>query len=671
MNGKNYLTLAAAGLLLAGCSADNYTVDVKEEVKSDAIGFNFNLPNTTRAGGTVVGSDAAEALESQFVVYGTKHVTGAETAKDDNDQAVFTNYVVEYESNTAGKTESNTANWEYVGKTPYKSGKVSPSILPDDATTTPAQTIKYWDYSAKEGYTFTAFAGKDQLGDASSTEGNKIKVTKITGEGVTDEGATVYGKGYTVEVNKDADLSEVYYSDRVFIPKNNYGKPVVLTFRNLGTRVRVGFYETVPGYSVKIDNFYYDTDASSAVTTFKAMEDQSTDAFKAALWNIDKGGDATTNKNTLTVTYYNDGDLENQPTVANTGATYTGTLTLGSGFKDATLATTSAEPTWDDNGKYTVVYPNEACTTPMLLRCDYTLTALDGSNETIKVKNARVVVPAEYCKWKPNFAYTYIFKISDKTNGTTDDTPGTDPDDPDKDKEGLHPITFDAVVVDVADGNQEIISGVTSNSVITYANGSKVTVNGEYKAGEDIYIVDQKTTKDDHTVITPSKIGNGETEAQVYKLSKAATESEVVAKLNGTNLDFEMTALGEVTGATAPSIVNEVPLSDKTKLNLAAVKFTPIAVSSTGTTTDARDYYAYVYTKTEYKAAQYEQVNDAVEYNSGTVYYLKYTDSDVYYPASGITSAESFAANKGKLYVVKADGAGTAGEYDVKVITVK
>lgn len=669
MNGKNYLTLAAAGLLLAGCSADNYTVDVKEDaVKSDAIGFNFNLPNTTRAGGTIVGSEAAGRLNKEFVVYGTKHAE-AEGPTDANDKVVFTNYVVEYTENTAGKTETNTANWEYVGKTPYKSGKVSPSIL-TDATPAPTQTVKYWDYSAANGYTFYAFAGKNQLGDATSTEGNNIKVTKITTK--TDEGATPYDKGYTVEVTKDADLSSVYYSDRVEVAKNNYGKPVVLTFRNLGTHVRVGFYETVPGYSVKIDNFYYDEDASAAVTKFKDMDKTSTDAFTAALWNVKKEGD-TSGKNTLTVTYYKDGDLKNQPTVANTGATYTGTLTLGGGFKDVTLNTTSATPTWDNSGAYTVVYPNEACTTPMLLRCDYTLTALDGSGETIKVKNARVVVPAEYCKWKPNFAYTYLFKISDKTNGTTDDTP-ENPDDDDP-NEGLHPITFDAVVVNVADGNQEIISGVTSNSVVTYANGSKVTTDGEYKAGEAIYIVNQSTTADtdgEHKVIKPSDIGADATQAQVYKLSKAATESEVVAKLNGTNLDFTMTALANVTGATAPSIVTTVPLSDKTNLNLAAVKFTPVAVSTTGTGTaaDARDYYAYVYTKTKYEAAEYESVGDKA-YNEGTVYYLKYTDSDVYYPASGITSAESFAANKNILYVVKSTAAGTAGEYDVKVITVK
>ncbi len=650
-----FFLIAATAMTFAGCANDDYAVDGKETAKTDAIGFNFSLPNTTRA--DIVGEKAAEKLQSEFVVYGTKHAD-AEDATAANDQAVFTNYKVVYEPGSAGKSESNTANWEYAGINPYTSG-ITPLVG--------SQTVKYWDYSAANGYTFYAFAGKDQLGEATSTDDNKIKVTKITTK--TEDGATVYDKGYTVEVNKDADLSMVYYSDRVFIPKTNYGKPVVLTFRNLGTRVRVGFYETVPGYSVKIDQFYYAEDGTTAITKFADMKEKSTETFKAALLNINTEGDATTNKNTLTVTYNDEASgLKNQPTVANTGVTYTNTLTLGEGITKAEkLATTSATPTWDDNGKYTVVYPNEACTTPMLLRCDYTLTALDGSGETIKVKNARVVVPAEYCKWKPNFAYTYLFKISDKTNGTTDD-PGTDPDD-DNPHEGLHPITFDAVVVDVADGNQEIISGVTSNSVITYANGSKVTVNGEYKAGEEIYIVNQKTTKDDHTVIKPTGIGDGKEQAQVYKLNKAATESEVVAKLNGTNLDFTMTALDEVEGATAPTIETEVPLSDKTKLALDAVKFTPITVSSTTDGTEAKDYYAYVYTKTVHKDAEYDEVGSA-DYSESTVYYLKSEDGTTYYPASGITSKESFDANKTKLYVLKAD-TGTAGTYDVKVITVK
>ena len=63
------------------------------------------------------------------------------------------------------------------------------------------------------------------------------------------------------------DLSKCYIADLVTVKKKNedkgtygdkgaYGDPVVLTFRSLGTKVRIGIYETVPGYSVRDVKFY-------------------------------------------------------------------------------------------------------------------------------------------------------------------------------------------------------------------------------------------------------------------------------------------------------------------------------------------------------------------------------------------------------------------------------
>ena len=123
----------------------------------------------------------------------------------------------------------------------------------------------------------------------------------------------------------------------------------------------------------------------------------------------------------------------------------------------------------------------------MLLKIDYTLIPEDGSNGNIEVKNANVVVPTQYVQWKSNFAYTYLFKISDNTNGNTGII-GTDP-------EGLFPITFDAVVVNVADDKtQETITNFENYSITTYANGSKVVTNNEYKAGETIYVVKENNS---------------------------------------------------------------------------------------------------------------------------------------------------------------------------------
>ena len=244
-------------------------------------------------------------------------------------------------------------------------------------------------------------------------------------------------------------------------------------------------------------------------------------------------------------------------------------------------------------------------------------------------------------KWKPNFAYTYIFKISDKTNGTTGNMP-VDPDNPSgstDDPEGLHPITFDAVVVDATTGNQETISSIATNSITTYANGSEVTKNGEYKAGEAVYAVNANTI--DKTVLDPSK-------AKFVKLSKPATESEVYAQLNGANM-------GITTTDVTSSEVTSIPAADGTTYNLKARMAT---LSDAGT-------YAYIYTTTEYKAAVYETAASATY--TDVPYYFK-TTSGYYYTASGI-SKDNFDKYKADLYTLKTPA--TTGVYDIKVITVK
>ncbi len=630
---KSTLFIAAAALMFAGCASDDLTpgANVNAGGASSTIGFGFNVPNQTR--GTLSGKAAADKLDSEFVVYGTKH-TAAEDGTDGNDAVVFQNYKVQYTENSANTTETNTHNWEYNGLSPYDKDHVAPALAQ-------TQTVKYWDYSAANGYTFTAFSAKKGF-EAGSVE----TVTKLT------TGTDKYQKGYKVSLKKDAKLDNIFYSDRVEVEKDNYGSPVVLTFRNFGTRVRVGFYETVPGYSVKIDNFYFDDGTSTPatpVTDFANMTKASTDAFKAASYHVAQDPGTNTN-NELTVTYQANGNVVNQPTVANTTCTYENTLTLGGGVVGTELGTSSTSPTWDTNGDYTTVYPNEACANPMLIRCDYTLTSTDGSNEKITVKNARVVVPAEYLKWKPNFAYTYLFKISDKTNGTTGDDSSNDP-------EGLHPITFDAVVVDAATGNQETVSGLTTNSVTTYANGSQVTANGEYKSGEDIYVVNQSTTGT-HEVIDPKGIGDAATNAQVYELSQAATEGEVYAQLNGAKLTgLTMNAVNP-----AATQVTTIPLSDGTSLTINAVKFTP-------TVTGTAKCFAYVYTNTKYVAPDYEQVATTATYSDITTYYFK-TTSGVYYTASGIDK-DNFDTYKNNSALYTQTNAGTPGVYDIKVITVK
>lgn len=636
---KFYLFAAFASFALVSCMndefvGDNSPTDLTENADG-AILFGFDMQNTTRA--DKVGSDAATTLQNQFIVYGTKHAS-AENGTAANDEAVFTNYVVEYTDNTAGTVASNTHNWDYVGKTAYAAAKVSPAI---DGT----QAIKYWDYSAANGYTFYGIASKADI-----ATNNKVTVTKTT------TGSTVYDKGYSVVLSPDANLDQLFVADRKPVAKGDFNKPVTLTFRNFGARVRVGFYETIPGYKVTINKFYAYDAATAAITAFTNMTNDKT-TFTAALQNISTSPTSPAT-NTMTVSYYDNTDpsIENHVKLTASTVDYDYNLALGSGVVGSELSTSAASPTWDNSGNYTTVYPFEANSNPMLIKIDYTLTAEDITSgaETIEVKGANVVVPKQYVQWKSNFAYTYLFKISDNTNGTTDGT-----------TQGLYPITFDAVVVNVADDKtQETITTFEDYSITTYANGSKVTTNNEYKAGEDIYVV--KTNNSTGKVVEPTGIGIEANNVQIYVATAsvggdAISEATIKARLTGSPNGITLTA---TTSTEAAALVadGKVPAADGTKYDFGAngaVKFTPSPAAAAT--------YVYVYTRTKYVKPTYTSVGSSAF--TTTTYYFKNTVSEVdyYYPAEGI-NADNFDTYKASLYTQT--DAGTPGVYDIKVIKV-
>jgi len=629
---KNLFLAALAIVAFASCADDTYVGDNSPTTKIDEVGekaieFGFDVSGITRA--DKVGSDAATTLQNQFIVYGTKHAA-AETGAATNDVAVFTNYVVEYGENTAGHTTSNTHNWEYVGKTPYAVAKVSPAVT--------SQGIKFWDYSAAEGYTFYGIASKADI-----ATNNLVTVTKTT------SGSTVYDKGYSVVLKNGAKLDELFVADRTPVAKTDYNKAVTLKFRNFGARVRVGFYETIPGYKVKIDKFYVDGDASAAVTTFGAMDVEKTN-FAASLQNIKKDPTGT---NTITVSYYNgtNGPV-NQVKLGASTVEYNYSLELGTNVVSADeLATTSAEPTWDQtSGAYTTVYPFEANSNPMLVKVDYTLTAEDGGGETIKVQGANAVVPTQYVKWKSNFAYTYIFKIAPNTNGTTDGT-----------VQGLYPITFDAVTVNVADDKtQETITTFEDYSLTSYSNGSKVTVDNEYKKGNDIYVV--KTQNSNGAIVAQTIGTDAVNKAQVYVVTQesgadAISEATIAAKLNNAPNGIVLTA---TTDEAAAELAESAPAADGTTYNFGtggAVKFKPTVAGT----------YAYVSIRTVNVPAEYTAVGSGA-WSSGTTYFFK-TTGDVYYAAEGINEA-NFSTYKESLFTRNDSPTPVDGVYDIKIIKV-
>lgn len=556
---NKYLIIAASALALAGCSSDDFLGDGSGNGQnSAAIQFGGGTTKTHRAtsNGTY---DLAKLKDNGFWVYGTKH-SADEDKTDAKDQAVYTNYFLNYIDGTANNTQSNTAGWEYVGvnNEPYRNN-VTPNV-------TQAQTIKYWDYSAK-AYTFYAATAKP-----ADVAAGTVKIKKITADAAAD--GSVYTKGYEVTLKDGATWDELYFADRKVINKtidaehgkhDVYGGEVNFTFRNALTKVRVAMYETIPGYSVTIDRFYYTSAvgadlATPEVNMFKA------DASNTPLETSETGV-------TYKVVYYDkteaSGQLENQPKMlpnaaGEAGATKT-VLALGNNLKRGTeLSTDIQRPTYDtDGGKYTLFMPQADNDKTLSLKVDYTLTSLDGSNEEIHVKGATAVIPAKYLCWRPNYAYTYLFKISDNTNGSTGGT---------NDPAGLYPITFDASVVETETGNVEYISAMGTATITTFAvkDGLYQHDKADYENGSDLYATVVEKDKSTAT------LGTGNTKVYMLKAAGVAapnlSEALVANWVANTKTDYY-----DVVDAAKYSFESIVPAEDGQTINLGTAKALKIA----------------------------------------------------------------------------------------------
>lgn len=580
---KKYIFLAVSALTLASCSSDDFLGDTPGNVQSNtsAINFDGGTGKITRA--TLEGDKAAKALNNNYVVYGYK------TAQDNSTTTVFDHYTIHW-NNQAGKTESNTCGWEYVGQ---KANSLS--NLPGDKD----QTIKYWDYSASQ-YDFVAFS----FGEANQGEGEgKVKATAVT----TDPKLS-----YTLTGAVD-ELEKCFIADRItakstVTKKNNllvnYKDNVQFNFRSLSTKVTMGIYETIPGYSVK-DVKFYSSDNN------KLDDAQNKPTLYAKDKNIPAGnGTITVNFPTTaeTETDYNKAHVKFKEAEGSENSSFIQFETLStvnkekneqteSGFIGRDI-TTFSTPKDGNNKKYEVVIPAEVG--DLTLKVDYTLESIDGSGETIKVTGATAVVPGKYTNWEPNYAYTYIFKISDKTNGSTGGSTA-----------GLYPITFDAIVTETETGKQETITTVADNSITTYAKGE---IQNEYKTKDNIYVSVNNTTdlhinsgnEEDKTptnvkLYTATGTGSYEkniTEATVAlclsKGTPTATTDERVLSVDDNNKLI-------VTPANGLKIVQEIAADDAVDGNAIKGNFAKFTPSTPGT-------YVFEFTDTKNKNTKYYKV---------------------------------------------------------------
>lgn len=644
MDMKKYLFIAASALALASCSSEDFVGTEGGNVANGAnkaIGFGGKLGKITRANDHV-GADAAKLLNNKFIVAGFK---GEKQNNGIVTNTVFDHYTVTWEKNTAGTTTDNTSDWKYVGLDP-QTGL---------AKITGKQTIKYWDFSTGQ-YDYIAFSSGEaniKTGSEAPSGDNEVKVTAVTPGTATK----AEGGAYTIQGTATA-LHKCYIADLItaYNPKEEgkpeYQKEVQLSFRNLTSKVRVAFYETIPGYSVKDVNFY-----TNGTDNNNTIDKKDANLFVSGTDKLYGGGTATVyfptvGTNNLSKSDYNKAHVAIKGEKEYTAQSF-GTLNyklsdderLGKADKDKIyLGTTSADATFAGTtlNNYQIVLPNEAGAT-LTLRVNYTLVANDGSGETIKVYGAKAIVPAKFAEWKSNYAYTYVFKISDKTNGMTDINKGP---------EGLYPITFDAVVADSEIGNQTTITTVATPSITTYQKGHDIA-NNEYSAKTgDIYVMVEKSdalATDLNTKATLYTIRDtntkpiGISEATVHDaLTIGSTKKgKVITGRNGI----------ELTEATMTTTITTIPGVDGNNINVkanTAASFTPAA----GT-------YAFVYETTPTPAPASTELHTAITFDTETDLTDKgyYSDEACTKPATGKSKTNTVyyqkITNNNNTYAIK------------------
>lgn len=533
---NKYFLYAASALALASCSSDNFLGENSGNGQNalSAINFGGDAGKITRT--TSNTGNAAQMLDGQFRIYGVKKVGDTQLV------SVFNEYSVWYVENK-NTTTSNTDGWEYVG------AKGTTNLGTGNITLTKDQTIKFWDYSAPEyhfiaGSPITCFSH-------TLTPGNKINSATITG---------LAGHINANESGTPLTTYPVYIADPKVVKKADYNNTVVFSFKRQQAMVRVGLYETIPGYSITEINFY-EAGGSKAKDGNNVILTSGTKNYFVGGSNVK--GTITYNWTGTTPSYtytYDDTNLtQSQNWCAGKFEPHNALATVSTA---AVAELYGKDNDMSTNGYFTVIpTPSATKAAPILIKCDYTLTSDDGSGETIKVTGATAAIPAAFSKWEANTRYTYLFKISQNTNGYTGDDPT---------KAGLYPITFDAAVKESTDAmqGQGTVTTVSTPSITTYQKSSVTDASIEYKTGEAIYATATDKDGKENTLTTGgTAVGN----VQVYKLSQERNEAE---------LQVSEVVKAEITNGT--KITTTVPTTETTVGNVTLapnkyLSFTPEA----------------------------------------------------------------------------------------------
>lgn len=485
---KSCLLAFAVATVLMGCSNDELVSEpaIAKQAREIPIGFSVQKENVTR------GKNLETLKHYNFGVWAWK-VNGKNLLAD---AEVMNNYLVGYAGTNVGYDHSNATTW--AGGAGTNSDHTSPWIYEglgnydytyngeggfykttdtDYMSAKNNQYLRYWDLA----YIHTNFYCYAPYNKNVTFQKNADKSVMTFGD------ANTIRDGYDEPVNSaytkyDRSLSEYMYAG--VRPENSLLQDVKVEFKHMGAQVFIRFYEDIPHYKVEIidlgaDNGTMATDATGdmakGIQLAPAKKDG--DTYTKATYYTTQGATVTFNESDAAASY----------TATWSGSTNVGTPLM---FKIPTegLSTSADAPANLENHTglngnvhkvikekgtsgtqeysysptiyYAVAQPSTS-TTGFNFHISYRIIAEDN-HEVITVHNAEVYVPAKgtvtaggeekdacIAAWQPNVKYTYTFKITKDSTGSTNPEETIDPTDPTPDtKKALYPIVFDEATIE-------------------------------------------------------------------------------------------------------------------------------------------------------------------------------------------------------------------------------
>lgn len=503
---KKIFYVAATAAMLASCSTD---FDLSEVFgsggTSETIGFQVQKGNNvTRA------TSLQDARHYNFGVFGYKST--------DKTHAVMSDYLVGYFDQArgyydkAGTTvgdkpgvEDGTSYWMYegLGKDEFFGTYADTTLTRPYQSNNSKQYLKYWDKSAEYTcfYAYAPYVGTDEVGKV---------VTYVDGVDQQATGNDEYvmhiPDGSLVAGHDDPSKYEYMYAAKKVLAAD-YGHDVSLDFKRLVAKVNIKFWDDVAGYKVRILDLkqgqYEGVQATPAIqkSSDTPADPKPSDSGEYGPYNYRYGtyyqsngvkiqfnsSDLSANVKQYKGTVFNNGNKQNlifaAPEAQEIGETRAFATPSPTNYYAIPKGSTENVLSSNDDFTATGTAPStELAKTGFTFHVSYELKS-DDTGERIIVQDATVHVPCDYCKWEANTHYTYIFKITKNSNGSTDTDPVIDPENPDvPTDQALYPIVFDnCTVQDWAEDESDWT--ITDGTNLSYHNISlTVPQNSETEA---------------------------------------------------------------------------------------------------------------------------------------------------------------------------------------------